>query len=127
MSADATRTVASRVAQVRRRRGWSTTRLAQKCAEVGMPGLNRAVLANLQSGRRTFVTVDEVLALAFVLNVAPVHLLVPIEQTADHQRYRVTATRDLPLAAAREWVRGRCCPPGRDPRSYYSEVPPGEW
>lgn len=124
-----TSTIASRVQELRHKRGWSAAVLAAKCAEVGMSTLNRSVLANVESGRRPYVTVEEMLALAYVLDVSPVSLVVPLEvgETADTLRYQVTPRHCLPLAHARDWVRGRYCPPGRDPRAYFSEVPREEW
>src|SRR5437899_1355429 len=124
-----TRTVAARVQELRRKRGWSAEALAEECADLGMPALNRSVIANIESGRRTYVSVEELLTLAYALDVAPVHLLVPVEvdETADAHRYQVAPDRFLPIPAAREWIRGQLCPPGRDPRTYHSEVPREEW
>jgi transcriptional regulator with XRE-family HTH domain len=124
-----TRAVAQRVRELRRKRGWSAENLAQRCAEVGAPGLNRAVIANLECGRRTYVTTDELLTLAYVLDVAPVHLLVPVnldEAVAEHH-YQLTPDRLIAVRDARQWIRGRFCPPGSDSRRYFSEVPLDEW
>ena len=67
-----TRTVAARVQELRRKRGWSAEALAEECADLGMPALNRSVIANIESGRRTYVSVEELLTLAYALDVAPV-------------------------------------------------------
>lgn len=124
-----TNTIAQRVQDLRRKRGWSAAALAEECADLGMPALNRSVIANIESGRRPYVTTDELLTLAYALDVAPVHLLVPLEinETVDAHRYRATPDRFLSIPVAREWIRGRICPPGRDPRTYHSEVPRQEW
>lgn len=94
-----------------------------------MSGLNRSVIANIESGRRKYVTVDEVFTLAYVLDVAPIHLMVPtdVDETFDVERYQPAPERFLPIPAAREWTRGGYCPPGVDPRVYYAEVPRDEW
>ena len=42
----------------------------------------RIVVTKLETGRRQSVSVEELLALAYVLNVAPVHLLVPWDDDA---------------------------------------------
>ena len=70
--------VRDRVKELRERRGWSAAKLAELCAENEMPNLNRDVIANLESGRRPNVTIDEVLVLALVLDVAPVNLFIPV-------------------------------------------------
>ncbi len=124
-----TRTVAERVKDLRQRRGWTAAELALRCADKGLDGFNRSVLANIESGRRKYVTVDELTALAYVLDVAPIHLLVPVEvdQTVDEHFYRVCPDVFLPVPEARAWARGDYPPAAVDPRIYYSEVPREEW
>lgn len=118
-----------RVQELRRKRGWSAAGLAEECAELGMPELNRSVIANIESGRRRYVSTDELLTLAYALDVAPIHLMVPIEvdESTDAHQYPVTPDRFLPVPAARAWIRGEFPPPGRDPRTYYAEVPRAEF
>lgn len=92
-----------------------------------MSQLNRAVIANIESGRRKQgITLEELFTLALVLNVAPVHLMV---DTADD----ATALVQVGMHAvgpqlARQWIRGDM-PVGAttDPRVYFSEVPESEW
>jgi len=124
-----TTTVAERVKDLRQRRGWTAAELALRCADKGLDGFNRSVLANIESGRRKYVTVDELLALAYVLDVAPIHLLVPVEvdQTVNEHFYRACPDAFLPVPEARAWVRGSHAPAAVDPRVYYSEVPLDEW
>jgi transcriptional regulator with XRE-family HTH domain len=125
----ATQTVAAQVRELRQRRGWSAEDLARECERLGAPDLNRSVLANLESGRRKYITADEVLTLAYALDVAPVHLLVPIDRRddLDADRYRVAPDVFLSPAATRAWIRGTFCPPGRDPRRYFGNVPADEY
>lgn len=95
-----------------------------------MPELNRSVIANIESRRRKAVTLEEALTLAYVLDVAPVHLMVPIdvdEEKYDAERYLLTPDVRGPIPKARAWIRGDFCPPGRDPRAYWSEVPAEEF
>ena len=74
-------TVARRVKELRKRRGWSARRLAAACAATGSPQLSESVIANIESGRREDgrrrrdVTVDETIAFAKALEVPAVHLL----------------------------------------------------
>lgn len=90
-----------------------------------MPGLNRSVLANIESGRRKYVSVDETLTLAWVLDVAPVHLMIPID--SDRDEYGASPEQAMPVHRARAWLRGEWCPPGTDERLYWSEVPRSEF
>jgi transcriptional regulator with XRE-family HTH domain len=126
---NSTRAIADRVKELRQKRGWSASALADECAELGMPALNRSVIANLESGRRAYVTTDEMLALAYALDVAPIHLLVPLEEdeSVEQHRYNVTPGHPMHVPVTRQWIRGEFCPPGRDPRIYFSEVPREEW
>jgi transcriptional regulator with XRE-family HTH domain len=74
-------TVARRVKELRKQRGWSARRLAEACAATGSPQLSESVIANIESGRREDgrrrrdVTVDETIAFAKALDVPAVHLL----------------------------------------------------
>src|SRR4051794_30252810 len=75
-----TQVVAARVKQLRKEQGLSAQKLADRCAEAGGRDLaTRSVIANLESGRRDTVSIDEVFVLAFALNVAPVHLVIPTD------------------------------------------------
>ena len=77
--------VADNVRGARRRRGWSTGALADRCAEIGAEGLSDSVIRNIEhgrprDGRRTrFVTVDELVALALALAVPPADLMAELE------------------------------------------------
>lgn len=71
-----TEAVAARVRELRERRGgMSAQALADRCAELGMPGLKRQAITNLENGRRGMVTVEELLVLAAALDVPPLDLL----------------------------------------------------
>lgn len=131
----ATEVVAQRVRDLRTRHGWTAEQLADECAKAGAEQLNRSVLANLESGRRKFVTLDEVIALAYVLDVAPVHLLVPTSEVVDHRKfgrvlvdgYRLTDKLSADsLQRARAWIKGEAALPGVDRRMYDAERPEGD-
>jgi transcriptional regulator with XRE-family HTH domain len=116
-----TQVVARRVAELRARRGLSAQKLADRCAEYGMPELNRSVITNLENHRRQAVTVDELLTLALTLGVAPLHLLVPTDDTA---RVAITPNSDVDAASTRAWVVGEQ-PLLDGEASYHTEVPDG--
>ena len=67
--------VVRRVKAERKRQGVTAAQLAERCAELGVPGLNTNVIANLETGRRGYVTVDELFVLADALDVSPGRLL----------------------------------------------------
>jgi hypothetical protein len=54
----------------------SAQQLADKTAELGVP-VSRTVIADLENGRRRYVTTTELLAFAEALSVSPVDLLFP--------------------------------------------------
>jgi transcriptional regulator with XRE-family HTH domain len=116
-----TSVIAARVRALRKDRGWSAERLADAMREVGVP-FDKTVVANLETGRRRFVTVQELLALAVVLGVAPTHLLVPLD---DETPYALTPHRAGTAAQARAFVRGED-PLDLDPTTYFTEVPKSE-
>jgi transcriptional regulator with XRE-family HTH domain len=115
--------LARRVRELRRRRGLTAAQLAERLREVGLDW-DRNVVANLETGRRASLDVGELLALALVLDVAPVHLLVPLD---DEAPFHVTPTRIEKSGPVRDWVRGAEPLDGTDARVYWSEVPEVEW
>lgn len=105
----------------------SAQQLAEKMSAVGI-GWDRSIVANLENGRRATVSVEEFLALAYVLDVAPVYLLLPVDDETAHYAY--TPNRTAEVWRVREWVRGHpyaAAPSiglgGVDRRGYLSEVP----
>lgn len=130
-----TRVIARRVRNLREGRKWSGERLAKEMTKVGVPW-DRNIVANLETGRRASVSVVELLALAFVLDVAPVHLLVPT--SANGPWYAFTPDQVAPAPVVREWIRGRYWLPRpgdsrdvvqgyRGDRTYFTQVPDEEW
>jgi transcriptional regulator with XRE-family HTH domain len=116
--------MARRMRELRERRGWTAEQLASRCAEAGMPSLTRSVIANAESGRRQGgFTIEEMLTLAYVLDVAPVYLFLPIEAAL----VSVTPRWVSSVGYVREWVRGNYPLPGQDPRLYQTQRPEVEW
>lgn len=109
--------------QVRTARGLTASRLAEAMTETGVKW-DRSVVANLENGRRAAVSVEELLALAYVLDVAPVHLVVPLDNDG---WLRVTPDVSTSNETARAWIRGLSALPAGDDRKFFSEVPEDEW
>ncbi|MBA2738674.1 MAG: helix-turn-helix transcriptional regulator, partial [Nocardioidaceae bacterium] len=119
-----TRAVAELVRSARDRRGWTGQQVAEKCAEAGMPALDRSAVTNIETGRRRRIGVDEWLVLAAVLDVAPLHLLFP---RADDDVVAVTPTGSVSAGQARRWATGREPLPDGDERTFRYEVPDSEY
>lgn len=120
------RAVAERMRALRTGRGWSAQKLAEEMSKIGIKW-DRSIVANLEYGRRHTVSVEEWLALAFVLSVAPIHLLVPTVGEEDMTLYALTPSTNSVPAYVRAWIRGQTPVGGQDPRRYFSEVPEAEW
>ena len=71
-----TRSIGIRIAHYRRMNGVSTDDLADATSGA----VSRAVIANIESGRKADVSVVQLLALAAALGVPPVALLLPLEE-----------------------------------------------
>src|SRR5664280_1467772 len=122
--------VARRVQEVRQSRGWSAQRLAERCAEIGAPHLTAAVVANIETGRRDGegrrrrdITVDELLAFAAALGVAPLHLAIP---PTGAEPYAVTPGIVVEPNSARAWVRGEKPLSGTDAHTFRTQAPADE-
>lgn len=79
--------VIARLRVARKARGWSARRLAERCAELGVPSLDRSTITNIETGRRQRLGLDEFLTLTTALELAPTDLL-----AEQHQPRRVCAT-----------------------------------
>ncbi|QQM42827.1 helix-turn-helix domain-containing protein [Streptomyces liliifuscus] len=115
--------VRARVKELRGRKGWSGADLGKELSALGVPW-NRSVVANFESGRRPAVSVQELLALALVLDVSPNSLLVPLYS----EPYQVTPEGTEPQNSGDVWMwmRGQQPLPGTSAagtRLYFAEVP----
>lgn len=95
--------VAWQVRRYRKLRGLSAQQLADRCSELGFP-LKRSVIANFESGRRTTVTVAELIVLAKALQVAPSMLVFPLG-AAD--TVELLPGQRVPTWPAVQWFTGR--------------------
>ncbi|MFI8422852.1 helix-turn-helix domain-containing protein [Streptomyces sp. NPDC085460] len=119
--------IAKRVREIRRSRGYTAARLGELLSERGIRW-DRFTVSSLESGKRQNVTVDELLALGTVLNVAPVHLLLPIDD--DEAEYQITAgskPKVAKVADARSWVRGTASLGNGPHRDFTAQAPEREW
>ena len=120
--------IARRVREVRKdERGLSVADLAARCAEAGMPKLTAQALYRLE--QRTPdrparpVTVDELLVLAYCLDVSPLYLISGLD---DDALIPVTPDLSAPATGVRAWIRAMLPLPGMDERRFDSYRPLSE-
>lgn len=89
---------------------------AQELSEKVGYGLSRGVIANIESGRKTDITVDQLIALSTVLGIPPVALAIPVDEP-----YRFVRSTDAPSSrtASRafrlmDWFQGEAGRTGDD-------------
>lgn len=99
--------VASQVRRYRQARGWSTQRLADECTKLGL-SIQRSVLANFESGRRTTVTIAEVLVFGKALGVPPILLFLPVGTSASVE---ILPGQERSTWAATKWFTGEAAFP----------------
>jgi transcriptional regulator with XRE-family HTH domain len=104
--------VAQQIRRWRRSRGLTAEQLAQRCAANGVPELTAQTISNIETGRRDangrrrrLLSVEELLAFALSLNVAPVDLLVSSD--LDDEPYSITPTVAVEASHARRWIEGQ--------------------
>ncbi len=68
--------------EARKAAGLTMPAVADGCAERGLPEITEQTIKNLESGRRTSITLTDFLVLADVLGVPPVTLIFPLANTA---------------------------------------------
>lgn len=98
-------TVGQQVKYYRERPEWrvSAQTLADRTRSLGHE-LKRSVIANLESGRRGYVTLADMLVLAMALDVPPIALMVPIRADQDAKAVLGGLTDDVWSAV--EWIKG---------------------
>lgn len=95
--------------------------------------MTAAVVANIETGRRSDdgarrrrVSVEELMVLAFALDVSPMVLLLPIDEPVT-AKVAITATASTSLMEARFWIRGQAPLRGQDAQTFYTEIPHDEY
>lgn len=99
---DLTRTIGWQVRRYRELRGMSAERLAEAVQSAGLT-YTRSQVTNLESGRRTTITIGEVLVLAQVLELPPLLLIFPV---GDVDSVEVVPGKELDSWAAAKWFAG---------------------
>lgn len=93
---------AERIKQLRKEREWSAQKLGEEMARVGIPW-NRSIVVNIEQGRRSYITVEELVALGRVLGVPPMLLALPFDQL---RQIAVLPNASVPTWAAAQWFAG---------------------
>lgn len=115
--------LAAQLAGMRERReGMSAAKLADRVKELGGK-LDRVAISKIENGARG-VSLDEALILAAALDIAPLHLFLPLD---DNANARIAPEIEVSARQARRWVRGQEPLPGMDERIFRTEVPRSEW
>lgn len=97
------RAVATNVRAVRRSRGWSQLQLAEEMTRIGRP-LQASTVAKIEAEDRR-VDVDDLIALAAALNVAPARLFIDKEATYDVS-VELTPGHHAPQWSVWQWLTG---------------------
>lgn len=97
-------TIAREVRRHRTARKMSAQQLADECARLGHPALQRTVISNIENGRRRDISVVDVLVLAAALEVAPAALMFPAGYAAEVEY--LPGKTAAPLEAA-DWFSGQ--------------------
>jgi transcriptional regulator with XRE-family HTH domain len=119
--------IGRQVRAVRRKRDWTQADLAAQCAKLGAPQLSRMVIHDIETGgragdrgRRRETSADELCVLAVALHVAPLHLMLPLD---DETQVQLAPEITHAAGLVRAWAAGYQAMPGTDRRTYYSWVP----
>jgi transcriptional regulator with XRE-family HTH domain len=96
-------TFQERLVAARTTRGWSQERLAAILDEVYGYPIHPTALSRIEKGTRK-VTIDDLIAISAALDVAPVHLLFPIE---GEDPVALTPRLEVDAEKAIRWARGR--------------------
>lgn len=97
-------TIARRMRELRERKGWTQTQLAERITELGFPVHQTwvAKCERLDSGRRK-ITTEQAMLIAAALEVSPTALLLPPETDAT---VSIAPNMEVPTAYVRGWFKG---------------------
>ena len=110
--------------RIRSAQGLTVDQLAARCEELGLTDFNSTLITAIEIGRKKSVTVNEWIQLAAALNVAPIHLLVPMD--SDQETW-VGEKRSYPAADVRRWVQGSMPLDFTNSRTYFTQAPEEQW
>lgn len=94
--------VAAEVRRLRKVQRRSAQWVADRTVELGYP-ISRATIADLENGRRKWVTIAELITLAAALNTVPLALLLP--STPD-EKIEILPDNEMPVGNAIGWFAG---------------------
>lgn len=119
--------VGRRIAEIQAEQRLSDAGLAARLTAIGFATVGRNGIRDIKNGKRR-LTLDETLALAWVLEIAPVHLIVPFEDSepVTHDQdgepiepfygpvtgIRIGDGVEMDPIPARSWIQGRAIPGG---------------
>lgn len=122
--------VADRIGALQASRGVSDVELGRRMAALGFTSVGRDAIRKIKAGERQ-VSLNEALAFAWALDIAPVHLIVPLDNSAG---LKVGHGLDMDYVEARSWIRGRSIRYDEDEEVtrrreagfYFENLPPNE-
>lgn len=115
-----------RVREERKRQGLSQEELVERLEAIGRP-MERSNLGRIERGETTG-QLNNLVALALALGVAPIHLMTPREDEGSVRLVDHTKVPPIPASAAREWIRGTALlhaiegVPDSDPYAYFAAM-----
>lgn len=124
------RVAEDRIREVREQRGWTHEQLAQQCRNLGAHQLTSEAIAAIESHELGVLDINDVMAICYALDVAPVHVLAPIKDADDADDHRINAAPDRYLRPDwyREWIKGTWAPSDMDAEWYFWRTAPiEEW
>jgi transcriptional regulator with XRE-family HTH domain len=80
--AEFTARIVQAMREARKAAGLTMAQVAQGCADRGLPEITEHTMKNLESGRKTSITLVDFFVLADILGVPPVSLLFPLGRSA---------------------------------------------
>ena len=107
-----------RLKEAREEARMSQRDLVQRLDAIGL-SLNQSAIARIERGER-HVSLDEAIAIAAVLDAAPIHLFLPIEGESAHLAPKLKVQIDR----ARAWARGQRPLDPTNARFYQFQSPP---
>ena len=109
-----------RLREAREARPMSQRQLAAALTDIGVP-MSQAAVTRIETGLRN-VTLDEVIGIAVVLDVAPMNLFLPIDGD-EHDPVPLAQQVAAEFGLARRWARGESPLRQQDVRFYFSQAP----
>ena len=117
-------TTTDRLRVLRKERGFSQQALADKLGLLGTQ-IDRTAIAKIEAGTRE-LSLSEAFQFAQALDVAPVHLFVPVDADPDEE-IALGENMTAGPEELRAWIRGDMPLFPQDPRIYFSAVPRHEF